>query len=117
MSRSGRFSCQGSRSLLDGSIIEARGSIGPGRYPREPPSARRRRQEEEQDGGGGRPEDEGHELVKRVLLAAHRNTAAANNTGRLKLQPAGPEAKNRDEAIEEECRRGELCLPGLDLTL
>ena len=94
MSRSGRFSCQGSRSLLDGSIIEARGSIGPGRYPREPPSAHRRRQEEEQDGGGGRPEDEGHELVKRVLLAAHRNTAAANNTGRL--QPRSQEQRRGD---------------------
>lgn len=86
MSRSSRwYSCRGSRSLLDGSIVEARGSIGPGRDPREPPSARRRREEEEQDGGGGRPEDEGHELVQRVLLAAHLGTplAAANNAGRL----------------------------------
>jgi hypothetical protein len=67
--------CPGSRSRLDGSIVvEARGSVGPARDPREPRSARRRREEEEQDGGGGRPEDEGHELVERVLLAPHLGT-------------------------------------------
>lgn len=55
-------------------VIKRGGSIGPARYPSETLAGTRRCQEEEKDSGGGRAEDEGHELVKRVLLAPHRSS-------------------------------------------